>query len=80
MCRNVKVKCPQECIHGTNLKKALKCGNTHPVIHKNNSAQTEDRFYSDGALSTGLELTDAQADYSAFFGHMTQDLHASPHQ
>lgn len=27
---------------------------------------------SDCALSTGLELTDAQADYSAFSGHMTR--------
>ncbi len=48
--------------------------------NKNNSARTGDSFYSDGALSAGLELTDAQADYSAFLGHMTRDLHASPLQ
>lgn len=32
---------------------------------------------NDWALSTGLEPTDAQADYSAFSGHMTRDLHVS---
>lgn len=26
---------------------------------------------NDCAVSTGLELTDAQADYAAFSGHMT---------
>lgn len=28
-------------------------------------------------LSTGLDLSDAQADYSAFSSHMTHELHAT---
>lgn len=45
---------------------------------RNNSAQRTG--FTVSALSEGLKPTDAQADYSAFSGHMTRDLHASPWQ
>lgn len=59
------------CIYMTaTYTKAHENGNTHPIIYTRITNCT-DRFYSDCALSVGLELTDAQADYSAFSGHMT---------
>lgn len=49
-------------------------GGTHPVRHTRITlCRWRTGFtLSDGAFSTGLELTDAQADYSAFSGHMTR--------
>lgn len=49
-------------------------GSTHPVRHTRITlCRWRTGFtWSDGAFSTGLELTDAQADYSAFSGHMTR--------
>lgn len=57
-------------------------GSTHPVRHTRITlCRWRTGFtWSDGAFSTGLELTDAQADYSGSLVTWPEGLHARPRQ